>query len=45
VAEIGVVRRAGDLVTVEPAWRADGRPVPARERLVELLAPAGGEAP
>ncbi|TFV73398.1 TadA family conjugal transfer-associated ATPase [Blastococcus sp. CT_GayMR19] len=45
VAEIGVVQRIGDLVTVEPAWSADGRPVPARGRLEELLAPAGGEAP
>ena len=30
VDEIGVVRRSGDLVVVEPGWRADGRPVPGR---------------
>ena len=28
VDELGVVRRAGDLVTVEPGWRADGGPLP-----------------
>jgi pilus assembly protein CpaF len=38
VEEIGAVRRAGDLVVVEPAWRADGGPCPARRRLDELLA-------
>ena len=30
VEELGVVRRAGDLVVVEPGWRADGGPCPAR---------------
>ena len=38
VEELGVVRRAGDLVAVEPAWRADGGPCPGRSRLDELLA-------
>ena len=38
VEEIGAVRRAGDLVVVEPAWRADGGPCPARRRMDELLA-------
>ena len=38
VAEIGVVRRAGDLVTVEAGWRADERPCPAHDRLADLLA-------
>ena len=42
VAEIGVVRRAGDLVVVEPAWRADGAGCPGRHRLEELLL-TGGE--
>jgi pilus assembly protein CpaF len=37
VAEIGVVRRAGELVAVEPAWRADGGDVPGRARLADLL--------
>ena len=44
VEEIGVVRRAGDLVTVEAGWRADGRPCPARDRLAELLGGSGREA-
>jgi pilus assembly protein CpaF len=39
VDEIGAVRRTGDLVVVEPAWRADGGPCPAgdalRARLVD----------
>ncbi|GAA3183607.1 TadA family conjugal transfer-associated ATPase [Blastococcus jejuensis] len=38
VDELGVVRRAGDLVVVEPGWRADDGPCPARHRLHELLA-------
>ena len=37
VDEIGVLRRNGDLVTVEPAWRADGGPVPGAPRLEDLL--------
>jgi pilus assembly protein CpaF len=37
VEELGVVGRAGDLVSVEPAWRADGGPAPAGGRLQELL--------
>ena len=28
---------AGDLVVVEPGWRADDGPCPARQRLIELL--------
>ncbi|MDP9460780.1 MAG: TadA family conjugal transfer-associated ATPase [Actinomycetota bacterium] len=44
VEEIGVVRRAGDLVTVEAGWRADGRPCRARDHLAEMLAGTGGEA-
>ncbi|HEY0401167.1 MAG TPA: ATPase, T2SS/T4P/T4SS family, partial [Blastococcus sp.] len=38
VDEIGVVRRSAELVVVEPGWRADGGPCPARERMEELLA-------
>jgi pilus assembly protein CpaF len=37
VAELGVLRRAGDLVVVESGWRADGGPCPAGDRLRELL--------
>jgi pilus assembly protein CpaF len=37
VEEVGVLRRAGDLVAVEAGWRADGGPCPARSRLEELL--------
>ncbi len=44
VEEIGVVRRAGDLVTVEAGWRADGRPCRALDHLAEMLAGTGGEA-
>jgi pilus assembly protein CpaF len=40
VEELGVVRRSGDLVAVEPGWRADGGPCPAGERLRALLGPA-----
>jgi secretion/DNA translocation related ATPase len=41
VEEIGVVRRAGDLVVVEPGWRADGRPCPGADRLADLLEAEG----
>jgi pilus assembly protein CpaF len=37
VEEIGSVRRSGELVVVEPAWRADGGPCPGRGRMEELL--------
>ncbi|MGY1600784.1 TadA family conjugal transfer-associated ATPase [Geodermatophilus sp. SYSU D00815] len=37
VDELGVLRRTGDGVVVEPAWRADGGPCPAAERLSALL--------
>jgi pilus assembly protein CpaF len=37
VDEIGAVRRSGELVVVEPAWRADGGPSPGRAALEELL--------
>ena len=37
VAELGVLRRAGELVVVEAGWRADGGPSPAADRLGELL--------
>jgi pilus assembly protein CpaF len=40
VAEIGVVRRSGGLVTVEPGWRADRGSVPAADRLAELVGEA-----
>ena len=40
VEEVGVVRRAGDLVVAESGWRADGGPCPGAPRLAELL-PAG----
>ena len=42
VDEVGVLRRAGDLVVVEPGWRADGGPCPAADRLRALL---DGSAP
>jgi pilus assembly protein CpaF len=38
VEEIGAVRRSGDLVVVEPGWRADGGTCPAAGRLQGLLA-------
>jgi pilus assembly protein CpaF len=38
VAELGVLRRVGDLVEVDAGWRADGGPAPAAGRLAELLA-------
>jgi pilus assembly protein CpaF len=37
VDEIGVVRRDGDLVSVVPAWRADGDSVPGAGLLRDLL--------
>jgi pilus assembly protein CpaF len=37
VDEIGVLRRSGELVVVEPGWRADGGRCPAAGRLAELL--------
>ncbi|MGY1831107.1 TadA family conjugal transfer-associated ATPase [Geodermatophilus sp. SYSU D01180] len=37
VAEVGVVRRDGDLVTVDAGWRADGGPCPGADRLAALL--------
>lgn len=37
VTEVGVVRRSGDAVVVEPGWRADGGEVPAARPLRELL--------
>jgi pilus assembly protein CpaF len=40
VDELAVLRRSGDLVVVEPGWRADGGPCPAADRLLELLGPA-----
>ena len=42
VEEVGVVRRTGDLVVVDPAWRADGGPCPGAQRLTELLAAGRG---
>ncbi|TFV65160.1 TadA family conjugal transfer-associated ATPase [Blastococcus sp. CT_GayMR20] len=38
VDELGVVRRSGEFVTVEPGWRADGGACPAADRLEDLLA-------
>jgi pilus assembly protein CpaF len=37
VDEIGVVRRSGEFVSVEPGWRADGGPCPGADRLDDLL--------
>src|SRR3954468_4230299 len=37
VTEIGVLRRQGEFVVVEPGWRADGEACPAAERLRALL--------
>ncbi|WP_222262475.1 TadA family conjugal transfer-associated ATPase [Modestobacter marinus] len=37
VAELGVVRRTGDLVEVAAGWRADGGSCPARAELAALL--------
>ena len=42
VEEVGVVRRAGDLVAVESAWRADGGPCPGAPWLSELLSAGCG---
>ena len=41
VDEIGVLRRTGEIVAVESAWRADGGACTARGRLDELLAGSG----
>ena len=43
VDEVGVVRRSGDLVVVEPGWRADGGACPGAGRLDRLLAGAPGD--
>jgi pilus assembly protein CpaF len=37
VAELGVVRRRGELIEVAAGWRADGAPCPARDDLAALL--------
>jgi len=37
VAEIGVVRRRGELIEVAAGWRADGGVCPAREELADLI--------
>ncbi len=37
VEEIGMLRRDGELVCVEPAWRADGGPVPGARLLADVL--------
>ena len=37
VQEVGVLRRTGDLVSVDAGWRADGGPCPGAPRLAELL--------
>jgi pilus assembly protein CpaF len=37
VAELGVVRRRGDLIEVAAGWRADGGSCPAGDELAELL--------
>ena len=43
VEEIGVVRRSEERIVVEPGWRADDRPCPARHKLAALLdVPDGG---
>jgi secretion/DNA translocation related ATPase len=41
VDEIGVVRRAGELVDVQAGWRADGGPCPGAAQLADLLEPVG----
>ena len=38
VTEIGVVRRSGERIVVEPGWRADGLAAPAADHLAGLLA-------
>jgi pilus assembly protein CpaF len=45
VEEIGVVRRSGELVVVEPGWRADGGACPGADRLAQLLGPDGAAYP
>ncbi|MCW2578909.1 MAG: type secretion system protein [Blastococcus sp.] len=42
VDEIGVLRRAGELVVVEAGWRADSGPCPAGDRLSGLLEERAG---
>ncbi len=42
VDELGVLRRAADLVVVEPGWRADGGPCPGADRLHTLLGGTAG---
>ncbi|WP_222192538.1 TadA family conjugal transfer-associated ATPase [Modestobacter italicus] len=37
VAELGVVRRRGELIEVAAGWRADGGDCPARSELADLL--------
>jgi pilus assembly protein CpaF len=37
VAELGVVRRGGELIEVAAGWRADGASCPARAELAELI--------
>ncbi|GAA4743239.1 TadA family conjugal transfer-associated ATPase [Modestobacter marinus] len=37
VAELGVVRRQGELIEVAAGWRADGGPTPARGELADVL--------
>jgi pilus assembly protein CpaF len=37
VAELGVVRRRGELIEVAAGWRADGGSCPAGAELAELL--------
>ena len=37
VAEVGVVRRRGELIEVAAGWRADGGVCPAREELADLI--------
>jgi pilus assembly protein CpaF len=37
LTELGVVRRSGERVVVDPGWRADGGPAPAADRLRELV--------
>ena len=44
VDELGVVRRSGEFVAVEPGWRADGGPCPAGDRLRHLLSGDGDGA-
>jgi pilus assembly protein CpaF len=40
VDELAVLRRTGELVAMEPGWRADGGPCPGADRLAELLGTA-----